>query len=85
MLKRGVLYNFFPHSMLLSGSRMRSVFGICRSCLCPVFVQHICGLEFCSNGFMSTTKYSAVKGDVKLSLYTHEALDRGQKYSFIHP
>jgi len=61
------------------------VFGICRSCLCPVFVLHICWLEFCSNGLMSTTKYSAVKGEVKLSLYTHEALDREQNYSFIYP
>jgi len=34
---------------------------------------------------MSTTKYSAVKGKLKLCLYTNEALDREQNYSFIHP
>jgi len=34
---------------------------------------------------MSTRKYSAVKGRVQLSLYTHEALDREQNNSFIHP
>jgi len=34
---------------------------------------------------MSTMKYSEVNGKVKLSLYTHEALDREQNYHFIHP
>jgi len=34
---------------------------------------------------MSTMKYSAVRGKVQLSLYSHEALDREQNYSFIQP
>jgi len=33
---------------------------MCRPCLCLVFVLHNCGQEFCWNGVMSTTKYSAV-------------------------
>ena len=47
MSNREVLYNFYLRSTHLSDSRVRIAFGICRSCLCFVFVMDICELEFC--------------------------------------